>query len=75
MTLPEHHYAFMLFAKTLVVYVNPKEKNTYGKNGVSPLTITATDWNGISTSLPKFTGTLAERVRIGDFKTILVTLS
>ena len=82
-TLPEHHYAFVLFGKTLLVYVNPKQKNTYGKESVSPAIMTVTDWKGQIETLsfsvndirkPQWSGFFAEQVRRGDFKTIVVTL-
>ena len=39
-TLPEHSFSFMLLGDILVTYLNPKMKNTYGTDGVSP-----TEWN------------------------------
>jgi len=39
---PAHSYSFMLFADTLVVYHNPKLKDTFGAHGVKALKIVLT---------------------------------
>jgi hypothetical protein len=37
---PAASYAFLFLGRTLVVYRNPKKKDTFGKNGVTPQKIT-----------------------------------
>lgn len=74
--LPACHYAFMLFGKTLVVYVNPEMKNTYGPEGVRVCKMTLRDKNGeetvINSSVLEKDFTL--RIRDGKYKLILVEM-
>ena len=43
--LPANSFGFMFLGKILVTYHNPKMKDTFGENGVSPVRYTLTDAN------------------------------
>ncbi len=44
--LPKNSYAFKFLNSTLIIYHNPKNKNTYGKNGVKPVSMQISLFNG-----------------------------
>ncbi|MCG2711097.1 MAG: hypothetical protein L6416_02045 [Candidatus Omnitrophica bacterium] len=68
--LPKGSYAFNFLSSTLVVYHNPKAKNTYGKDSVKPYSIEIKLRDGKFTKLkgsviPTF---LAEKLRAGEVR-------
>ncbi|NQT21843.1 MAG: hypothetical protein HQ579_00210, partial [Candidatus Omnitrophica bacterium] len=44
--LPKDSYAFSIFTNTLLIYNNPKKKNTFGKNAVRVLQFTVREISG-----------------------------
>lgn len=74
--LPEQTLSFMFLGKTLVVYHNPKMKNSFGENGVKPVSLKLIDWTGqINTIESEFLGDeLARSVRDGKISKIEITL-
>ena len=70
--LPANHYAFVLFNKTLVVYVNPARGDTVGDGAVSIRRYELTSETGetIECAASAVTGDLARRVRAGEFVTV-----
>ena len=75
--LPKGSYAFNFLSSTLVVYHNPKAKNTYGRDSVKPYSIELKLRDGKSV---KFKGSLiptpyAEKLRAGLIRRIDVELA
>ncbi|MFO7870006.1 MAG: hypothetical protein R6V03_01060 [Kiritimatiellia bacterium] len=75
--LPADHYAFVLFNRTLVVYVNPGKKNTFGEDGVSPAryVLRFEDGGSAEASGCSVDDPLARRIREGDVSEITVYLA
>ncbi len=74
--IPKNTFSFNLFSNTLITYHNPKRKNTYGSDGVSPKAWSITDKNG---DLHKFDSKqlpseIAAKIRSGQIKSIHVDL-
>lgn len=73
---PAHSFTFMLLSNILVTYHNPKQKDTFGPDGVTPQEWLLTDPKGQSQS---FQGSLlggeqAEQIRSKQIKRIEITL-
>ena len=59
--------SFRFLGKTLVTYINPKRRNTYGKDGVKPsrLSLTLPDGEAADISGPVIDAPYAEKIRSG----------
>ena len=70
--LPEHHYAFVLFNKTLVVYVNPTGRDTVGPKAptMRRVELTTDDGRAHTMAPAELKGRIARNVRDGEFRTI-----
>jgi hypothetical protein len=75
-TLPENHFAFVLFGKTLVVYRNPGLRDTFGKKRVKPVSFKLTGFDGaeISHHGAFLEDRTARAVRDGAFRRIDIDL-
>ncbi len=70
-------YGFLFLGRTLVVYNNPKKKDTFGKKGVRPVSISLYGKEGLMAEVAGDTvkAPYAERVRNGEVNCIEVFLS
>ncbi len=76
-SLPAHSAACALLGRTLLVYINPQMRNTYGAtNSVAPVHYRLVARDGAATELesPRLRGAIAERMRAGEFRRVEVTL-
>lgn len=74
--LPAATYSFLLFGRTLVTYVNPKKKDTFGAAGVRPRRLYLYDKSGLVLSVDGDTlvAPWAQKVRDGAICRIRVEL-
>ncbi len=70
--LPEDHYAFVLFNRTLMIYINPTGKPTAGADAATMQRIELIDPDGTTTQLAPdaIRGDVAHAVRNGHFAVI-----
>lgn len=70
--LPKNSYAFKFLNSTLIIYHNPKNKNTYGATGVKPVSmqITLADNNRISIDGGVLNAEYAQMLRNGKISRI-----
>jgi hypothetical protein len=75
-SVPANAYAFLFLGKTLVIYLNPKRKNTFGKSGAKPVLIRLFDAKGCLKEIPGAVvqAPFAEFVREGKAERIEVLL-
>lgn len=66
--------SFTLFKDILVTYDNPKRKNTFGQDGVSPSVYHVAFKNGESMAMSKVTKEVALKIRNGEVSHIQVIL-
>jgi hypothetical protein len=69
LSLPAHTLSFLLLGQSLVVYHNPKRRNTFGKGGVKPVRIELVDTQGELTRVEsgRLSAPFAQQVREGKF--------
>lgn len=74
--LPENSFGFKFLGKTMVVYLNPERRPTYGANGVGPVEYTLTYHDGptITEDEPELWKDLAKHVRRGAVSRLDVLL-
>jgi len=74
--LPKNSYAFKFLNSTLVIYHNPKNKNTYGKGGVKPLSmrIALDNGNRVNVESSVLDSEYAQMLRDGKISRIDVQL-
>jgi hypothetical protein len=75
--LPRDSFAFSFLGTTLVVYHNPKRRDTFGKKGVKPIAFTLMGKNREQLELKGDTipGSIALKIRDGFYDRIDVTLA
>ncbi|MCK8060354.1 MULTISPECIES: cellobiose phosphorylase [unclassified Fusibacter] len=66
--------SFTLLKETTVIYRNPKKKDTFGTECVSPVLYELELFDGDKVNVEKITGALAHKVRDNQVKTMIVTL-
>lgn len=76
-TLPANSFTFMFLGETLITYKNSKLKNTFGADGVQPVSFKLTDRTGNEKTIEGdcLTGEIACEVRDRKYKMIEIELA